>query len=399
MPGRAFLNKKEFHTGSFKNMESVWIAEQKKLQQDKQFLEQKKRLLEEKYSEELKRMQVKAGLLPESALNKMEWMYRYNLAEDNQNIAEDYLLGKAVDPKKGINPLEQEKKQVKVQFDENDVFMVERQEQFVRLYEDPMFLMMKEKRRRKEEIYNNPIMMQKLFEKMAFEKAKNHVKNIEHLLKKKKTKSTQMVIEEKLKSEYESKQKQVLRKLQNKDDLRRSLGFNVPRKPGVEKKKREEDDGKEKKTRKEKKSKKLKKSKKIKKKEKKKGKKRKKKKEKSTTESDQQDASGPEEESLTEKLFSTYMQRRVGPNVEVDMETGRLKFKNKKRRKKRNMSKEEEARNREQFRNNHSNIYEAKERFLKGQIKDEEIKMKKSNPDFLNRVNQDAFVKKYGVKF
>lgn len=76
MPGRSFLNKKEFHTGSFKNQEKVWLAEQRKLEQDRNFLEQKKRLLEEKYSEELKKMQVQAGLLDESALNKMEWMYR-----------------------------------------------------------------------------------------------------------------------------------------------------------------------------------------------------------------------------------------------------------------------------------------------------------------------------------
>ena len=76
MPGLSFLNKKDFHTASFKNREQVWLAEQRKLEQDRNFLEQKKRLLEEKYSEELKRMQVRAGLLDESALNKMEWMYR-----------------------------------------------------------------------------------------------------------------------------------------------------------------------------------------------------------------------------------------------------------------------------------------------------------------------------------
>ena len=387
MPGRAFLNKKDFHTGSFKNMESVWIAEQKKLQQDKLFLEQKKRLLEEKYSEELKRMQVKAGLLPESALNKMEWMYRYNTAQDDQNIAEDYLLGKAVDPSKGLNPLEDDqKKQLKVQFDENDIFLAERQEHFVRLYEDPMFLMEKEKARRKKEIQNNPLKMREIFEKIAFEKARTHVAKIERLIKQKR-KQPGMEIKEKLEKEREQERRQKGQsRLEDFDQLRRQMGFQVPRKPRTESRVEK----KEKKTKKKKDKKKSKKTKRI---------KKKKKKNDTKSTSGTEKTSPEQEDSLTENLFNDYLQKRVGPNVDIDLENGKLQFKNKKRRKKRSKDQKEEEKRVQTFRENQEQIREAKERFLKHRIEDQKIETKKATPDFMNRLNQDVFVKKYGVRF
>ena len=387
MPGRAFLNKKDFHTGSFKNMETVWIAEQKKLQQDKLFLEQKKRLLEEKYSEELKRMQVKAGLLPESALNKMEWMYRYNTAQDDQNIAEDYLLGKAVDPSKGLNPLEDDqKKQLKVQFDENDIFLAERQEHFVRLYEDPMFLMEKEKARRKKEIQNNPLKMREIFEKIAFEKARTHVAKIERLIKQKR-KQPGMEIKEKLEKEREQERRQKGQsRLEDFDQLRRQMGFQVPRKPRTESRVEK----KEKKTKKKKDKKKSKKTKRI---------KKKKKKNDTKSTSGTEKTSPEQEDSLTENLFNDYLQKRVGPNVDIDLENGKLQFKNKKRRKKRSKDQKEEEKRVQTFRENQEQIREAKERFLKHRIEDQKIETKKATPDFMNRLNQDVFVKKYGVRF
>lgn len=62
--GLAFLNKKSWHTGSFQNIEKVWIAEQQKKEQDKRAAEMQKKLKEERQLEELKRLQVEAGLIP-----------------------------------------------------------------------------------------------------------------------------------------------------------------------------------------------------------------------------------------------------------------------------------------------------------------------------------------------
>lgn len=54
--GLAFLNKKSWHTGSFQNIEKVWVAEQEQAEKDKKNAERAKKLKEEKQNEELKRM-------------------------------------------------------------------------------------------------------------------------------------------------------------------------------------------------------------------------------------------------------------------------------------------------------------------------------------------------------
>lgn len=58
MVGYAFLNKKEFHPGSFNNIERVAMAEEREREREKERLERKKLLEEEKYEEELKRLKV-----------------------------------------------------------------------------------------------------------------------------------------------------------------------------------------------------------------------------------------------------------------------------------------------------------------------------------------------------
>ncbi len=37
------------------------------------------------------------GLLPKSALNKMDWMYNEDYSKINTNLAEEYLLGKKIE--------------------------------------------------------------------------------------------------------------------------------------------------------------------------------------------------------------------------------------------------------------------------------------------------------------
>lgn len=95
--GLAFLNKKGWHTGAFKNIEEVWKAEEKEKDRKKRDEELKKKLVEEKYNNELKKMQVEAGLLPKSELDKMDWMYNFYDHANTKNNAEEYLLGKKVE--------------------------------------------------------------------------------------------------------------------------------------------------------------------------------------------------------------------------------------------------------------------------------------------------------------
>ena len=79
------------------NVRQVWEAEHALSEKDKKNTEHLKRLKEEKQIEDLKRIQVQQGLIPESSLNMIEWMYQdrsaFNKSEDT---AEEYLLGKTV---------------------------------------------------------------------------------------------------------------------------------------------------------------------------------------------------------------------------------------------------------------------------------------------------------------
>jgi hypothetical protein len=54
--GLSFLNKKGWHTGAFKNIEQVWLAEETEKDRKKKNEEMKKKLIEEKYNNELKKL-------------------------------------------------------------------------------------------------------------------------------------------------------------------------------------------------------------------------------------------------------------------------------------------------------------------------------------------------------
>ena len=91
----SYLNKKPWHTGAFKNIEKVWLAERDAKDKDKVTDAKIKKLQEEKHNEDLKRMQIESGLIPKSHLNRLDWMYEGGAIKNT--TAEEYLLGKPVD--------------------------------------------------------------------------------------------------------------------------------------------------------------------------------------------------------------------------------------------------------------------------------------------------------------
>ena len=82
------------------NVRAVWEAEHREDLKKKQRTEREKILKEEKQIEDLKRLQVKEGIIPQSSLTQIEWMYQDRSAfNKDEKTAEEFLLGKEVTEK------------------------------------------------------------------------------------------------------------------------------------------------------------------------------------------------------------------------------------------------------------------------------------------------------------
>nr|GMD47446.1 pre-mRNA-splicing factor CWC25 homolog [Ipomoea batatas] len=73
-----FLNKKGWHTGSLRNIENVWKAEQKHDAEQKKLEELRKQIQEERERAEFRELQEQAGLVPRQ--ERLEFLYDSGLA-------------------------------------------------------------------------------------------------------------------------------------------------------------------------------------------------------------------------------------------------------------------------------------------------------------------------------
>jgi len=73
-----FLNKKGWHTGSLRNIENVWKAEQKHEAEQKKLEELRKQIQEERERSEFRLLQEQAGLVPKQ--ERLEFLYDSGLA-------------------------------------------------------------------------------------------------------------------------------------------------------------------------------------------------------------------------------------------------------------------------------------------------------------------------------
>ena len=179
--GLAFLNKKSWHTGSFQNIEKVWQAEQEQKEKLRKMREAQRRLKEERHYEELKKLQIEAGLLPKSHAQRLDWMYEGGSIRNTSS--EEFLLGK---PFEEPDPEAPKPEWRPVMFKESTANT--QNEEFTKVHEDPMFYVMQEEQRRKQEILNNPIKMQAL--RKELEKMKQGKKHKKHKHSKQSSRST-----------------------------------------------------------------------------------------------------------------------------------------------------------------------------------------------------------------
>ena len=73
--GLDYLNKKVWHPGSLKNIQTVWERQQEEVAKIKREKERLKKLQQQIHIDEMKRLQYNAGLIPKSHLERMDWMY------------------------------------------------------------------------------------------------------------------------------------------------------------------------------------------------------------------------------------------------------------------------------------------------------------------------------------
>lgn len=154
--GLSFLNKKTWHPGSFGNIEKVWIAEESQRARERKIIESRKKLKEERQMDELKKLQVDAGLIPESHLQRLDWMYQGPETRTDITTAEEYLIGKPIKEEK----TEKDKNKFIPVFQES--YSNPNNERFTKIHEDPLSIMKKEEARQRKEIEENPYKMKLL---------------------------------------------------------------------------------------------------------------------------------------------------------------------------------------------------------------------------------------------
>ena len=158
----SFLNKKIWHPGSFANMEKTWVTEQKYREVERRAIEKAKKIKEEKVFEEMKKIQVEKGLIPAYHLNRLDFMYQCPQPEneENKNQNEEFLLGKRFDDDNEDNFMKKKKKKIIPKF--ADTYANPKNEEFVRIHEDPLYLILKEEKKQRKEIEQNPYKMKKI---------------------------------------------------------------------------------------------------------------------------------------------------------------------------------------------------------------------------------------------
>lgn len=91
-----FLNKKGWHTGSLRNIENVWKAEQKHEAEQKKLEELRKQIHEERERSEFRQLQEQAGLVPRQ--ERLEFLYDSGLAVGKGSSSGFESLSKPSDP-------------------------------------------------------------------------------------------------------------------------------------------------------------------------------------------------------------------------------------------------------------------------------------------------------------
>jgi hypothetical protein len=153
---KGFLSKKSWHTASLKNIEKVWVAEQRHEQEQKKIDELKRQLAEEQQIDDLKKLHKEAS--GAKKVERLDWMYEHVAMGGSKTSAEEYLLGKKYEDKE-----QDELKKLNSQPGSlflNTVNPV--QDAQAKIRDDPLLAIKKEEQTSLKMILDNPVKMQQL---------------------------------------------------------------------------------------------------------------------------------------------------------------------------------------------------------------------------------------------
>ncbi|PON78247.1 Pre-mRNA splicing factor [Trema orientale] len=156
-----FLNKKGWHTGSLRNIENVWKAEQKHDAEQKKLEELRKQIHEERERSEFRQLQEQAGLVPKQ--ERLEFLYDSGLAVGKASASDGFKALEAF-PKSDDGPSSSLSKQAAASSSAVPGALFEDKPQSAndawrKLHSDPLLMIRQREQEALARIKNNPVQM------------------------------------------------------------------------------------------------------------------------------------------------------------------------------------------------------------------------------------------------
>ena len=215
MGGLSFLNKKSWHTGTIKNNENVWIAQQKKQAEEEAVKEIQKKLAEERQMDDLVDMQAMAGH-KSTKKARVDWMYEapgMQSAEAN----EDFLTGKKeakIEKDNDLTQLANERSGVLIHGKEASGgtaaaprVQLNPRDMALKVREDPMLAIKKQEQASLQHILNNPVKMAQLKKQVSDAQGEKKARKAERKAEKKAAKKHKKSDKKKSKHKHKSRHK------------------------------------------------------------------------------------------------------------------------------------------------------------------------------------------------
>eukprot|EP01120_Amphizonella_sp_Union-15-10_P009758 TRINITY_DN3772_c0_g1_i1.p1 TRINITY_DN3772_c0_g1~~TRINITY_DN3772_c0_g1_i1.p1 ORF type:complete len:371 (+),score=104.32 TRINITY_DN3772_c0_g1_i1:116-1114(+) len=168
-----FLSKKSWHTGTIKNVEKVWKAEQRAYAEDKATKQLKRELEEERQIEELKKLH--EDQTGHKRAERVDWLYQEPvLSEPSETEREAYLMGKVFQTPSStedVKKLEEKPGSLWLNAPRSTAY-----DKSTKVREDPLFSIQLEKQKQIMHIKKNPVKMEQLKQQVLLKKLKKDLK-------------------------------------------------------------------------------------------------------------------------------------------------------------------------------------------------------------------------------